>query len=156
MLSHRGVVAWKATVQGDERREIAGIAIALATKAAMQKFLGAGTLDGLRKEIGAPMGIAFDGPDSRRLSYVHSFGIVSELRRRGVATELLRRTLEDVQGRAAERGEQGLKAMALHVPAYNGPAIRSYEHSGFVWVGTIAGFYGGCSGYLYAWYPLEA
>mmetsp|Transcript_63997 Transcript_63997/g.208812 ORF Transcript_63997/g.208812 Transcript_63997/m.208812 type:complete len:125 (+) Transcript_63997:1994-2368(+) len=105
-----------------------------------------------------PRTILFDEPECRSLSYIHSVGVVSELRRRGVAAELLRRSLEDVRSRAAEKGQQGLKAVALHVPDYNVAATRGYEKAGFERVQTIVGAYDDANGrstngYMYAWYP---
>eukprot|EP00445_Apocalathium_hangoei_P008258 CAMPEP_0203881058 /NCGR_PEP_ID=MMETSP0359-20131031/25412_1 /ASSEMBLY_ACC=CAM_ASM_000338 /TAXON_ID=268821 /ORGANISM="Scrippsiella Hangoei, Strain SHTV-5" /LENGTH=371 /DNA_ID=CAMNT_0050800807 /DNA_START=42 /DNA_END=1155 /DNA_ORIENTATION=+ len=157
-LSHEGVVAWKATVAVDGRQEIAGIAITLATKAALEQFVSKASLDGLRQEVMGPRTILFDEPECRSLSYIHSVGVVSELRRRGVAAELLRRSLEDVRSRAAEKGQQGLKAVALHVPDYNVAATRGYEKAGFERVQTIVGAYDDANGrstngYMYAWYP---
>jgi ribosomal protein S18 acetylase RimI-like enzyme len=77
------------------------------------------------------------------LAYVVTLDVHPELRRRGLARELI----AEAERRAA--GE-GAEAILLHVYAGNAAAIAFYESAGYARVERVADFYGsGLHGWLY-------
>jgi len=77
------------------------------------------------------------------LAYVVTLDVHPELRRRGLATELMR----EAERRAAT---QGAEAILLHVSAENGAGIAFYEAAGYRRMELVTDFYAsGRDGWLY-------
>mmetsp|Transcript_3454 Transcript_3454/g.10429 ORF Transcript_3454/g.10429 Transcript_3454/m.10429 type:complete len:236 (-) Transcript_3454:11-718(-) len=78
---------------------------------------------------------AFVSEQCTRVVYVLTLGSGSRYRRRGLASELLKRCME----RAA--AEPGCGCVYLHVITYNAAAIRFYEANGFIRLREIQNYY---------------
>jgi ribosomal protein S18 acetylase RimI-like enzyme len=70
------------------------------------------------------------------VSYILTLGVIDELRRKGVATKLLKETEVVIKERDPECG-----VVFLHVIGYNHAAIWMYEKNGFRWFKTEPNFY---------------
>lgn len=71
-----------------------------------------------------------------RLAYILTLGVADGFRRRGLARELLKRSILHV-----DRNMPHVDAVYLHVVAYNEPAIRLYEAMKFLEVNRFSAFY---------------
>jgi len=141
LLRHPGVLAFKATIPQDETAAPVGIVVALASREAIEEFAGKDTADMLRVDVARPKYIAWDSADGRELGYVLSLGSLGELRRRGLASALLRRAMSALRTAAKPREElfggtggpkdTSLRAVALHLAGYNRVARACYERAGF-------------------------
>lgn len=156
LLADPGVVAIKATLPDDPERMPAGIFVALGTRSAIEKFTSNATVETLRQELTIPRYIPWDNPTRRELGYVLSVGVVGELRKRGVAAELLRQGLERLQSEAPN----GVRAVALDLADYNAAAMRCYEAAGFRKLKEKPEAYSGVgrrtySSFLYGLFPAE-
>jgi RimJ/RimL family protein N-acetyltransferase len=74
-------------------------------------------------------------PPDVRSAYILTLGVVDGYRRRGLARELLRRSIEHYEGDAR------VKLVYLHVIPYNTAAIRLYERNGFERLQELSDFY---------------
>jgi len=85
------------------------------------------------------------------LAYILTLGVVEGFRRKGLARELLKKSIAHVDANYPE-----VQAVYLHVVTYNTPAIELYESLKFVRIGFFSSFYrlhGGLyDSYLYARY----
>jgi ribosomal protein S18 acetylase RimI-like enzyme len=70
----------------------------------------------------------------QRTAYIQTIEVVPEHRRRGIASELLRR----VEGSARAVGAEVIE---LHVDAENAAAIRIYQAQGFLYQGREENYY---------------
>jgi len=70
------------------------------------------------------------------LAYILTLGVCDGFRRRGLARELLRRSLEHVN-----TNMQQVHAVYLHVVTYNEAAIQLYESMKFLRIGHFSAFY---------------
>ncbi|CAE7258321.1 unnamed protein product [Symbiodinium sp. CCMP2592] len=141
LLRHPGVIAFKATIPQDETAAPVGIVVALASREAIEEFAGKDTADMLRVDVARPKYIAWDSAGGRELGYVLSLGSLGELRRRGLASALLRRAMsalrtaakprEELFGGAGGPKDTSLRAVALHLAGYNRVARACYERAGF-------------------------
>ncbi|CAK9116499.1 unnamed protein product [Durusdinium trenchii] len=139
LLSHEGVLAFKATIPQDETQAPVGIIVALATKQAIEELGGEATVDILRSQLTIPKYIPWDSPERRELGYVLSLGTIGELRRRGLGNALLQRALAELRAAAKaspsflgeETKDTALRAVALHLADYNRVARTCYERAGF-------------------------
>lgn len=161
VLSHDGVVALKASFPNDPDALIAGCVIALHSRGAIEQFAGKSTVNTLREELTLPRYIHWDDKERRTLGYIMSVGVISELRRKGIAAELLRRALADMERVAASQETEGLKAVALDLVTYNTAAIKCYEAMGFKKLKERVDAYRGLgrrtySGYFYVREPEDA
>eukprot|EP00439_Symbiodinium_sp_Y106_P046439 s4306_g5.t3 len=89
----------------DETAAPVGIVVALASREAIEEFAGKDTADMLRVDVARPKYIAWDSADGRELGYVLSLGSLGELRRRGLASALLRRAMSALRTAAKPREE---------------------------------------------------
>jgi len=126
LLADPGVMALKAILPGGQCDAAVGVVIALASKSAIQEYTDKGTVDLLRRELTKPRCIPWDTPERRELAYIQSVGVIGELRRRGVAKELLQRSLVELREKSPD-----LRAVALDLASYNQAAMRCYEALGF-------------------------
>ncbi|OLP85254.1 Histone acetyltransferase MCC1 [Symbiodinium microadriaticum] len=76
------------------------------------------------------------GPRTGALAYILTLGVAEAFRRRGLAKELIRRSLEYV-----ERDLPEVQAMYLHVVTYNEAAILLYESCSFLRIEYFPSFY---------------
>ncbi|CAE7749517.1 MCC1 [Symbiodinium sp. CCMP2592] len=76
------------------------------------------------------------GPSTGALAYILTLGVAEAFRRRGLAKELIRRSLEYV-----ERDLPEVQAMYLHVVTYNEAAILLYESCSFLRIEYFPSFY---------------
>lgn len=157
LLGHPGVIAVKAMMRSDATEAAAGAIVVLASRSAIETFTSISTVDDLQRHLTTPRSISWsEEPDTRELAYVISFGVVGELRRRGVASELLRRAMDQVQADAPQQ-----PVVALDLIEYNEAAIQCYERAGFVRVKEKPEAYPGIgrrfySSYLYGYFPRGA
>mmetsp|Transcript_817 Transcript_817/g.1794 ORF Transcript_817/g.1794 Transcript_817/m.1794 type:complete len:322 (-) Transcript_817:111-1076(-) len=70
------------------------------------------------------------------LAYILTLGVVDEFRRRGLAQELLRRSIDHVDKEMPQ-----VKAVYLHVVTYNAAAIQLYESMQFLQLARFHSFY---------------
>jgi ribosomal protein S18 acetylase RimI-like enzyme len=77
-----------------------------------------------------------DGPAVGCLAYILTLGVADGFRRRGLARELLKRSIIHV-----DRSMPYVQAVHLHVVTYNEAAIHLYEAMKFVQVGRFVSFY---------------
>lgn len=87
-----------------------------------------------RRSITEPRGN--HGGGSGSLAYILTLGVADGFRRRGLATELLKRSVEHVDREMAH-----VQAVYLHVVTYNEPAIRLYEGQRFDRIKHFEKFY---------------
>mmetsp|Transcript_33741 Transcript_33741/g.96783 ORF Transcript_33741/g.96783 Transcript_33741/m.96783 type:complete len:322 (-) Transcript_33741:113-1078(-) len=71
-----------------------------------------------------------------RLAYILTLGVTDGFRRRGLAKELLKRSVMHVH-----RNMLHVDAIYLHVVSYNEPAIHLYESSRFMQINKFVAFY---------------
>ncbi|CEL92276.1 unnamed protein product [Vitrella brassicaformis CCMP3155] len=74
--------------------------------------------------------------ETQNLAYILTLGVADEFRRRGLARELILRTLQHYR-----QSEPAIKAIYLHVVTYNKAAIRLYESLQFQQLKHIPEFY---------------
>jgi RimJ/RimL family protein N-acetyltransferase len=74
-------------------------------------------------------------PPDVRSAYILTLGVVDGYRRRGLARELLRRSIEHYEE------DKTVKLVYLHVIPYNIAAIRLYERYGFERLQELSDFY---------------
>merc|ERR1711908_23112 len=72
-----------------------------------------------------PAPLMFGGSPDVRSAYILTLGVVDGYRRRGLANELVRRSIEYY------KEDERVKLIYLHVILYNTAAIRLYERNGF-------------------------
>eukprot|EP00438_Fugacium_kawagutii_P018279 Skav222990 [mRNA] locus=scaffold1827:227767:229841:- [translate_table: standard] len=73
---------------------------------------------------------------SGALAYILTLGVAEHFRRRGLASELIRRSVEHV-----EQQMPNVQAVFLHVVTYNAAAIELYEASEFLRIEYFPRFY---------------
>ena len=61
-----------------------------------------------------------------QVAYILTLGVIDELRKRGIASQLLCQTIKEIQAR-----DTNCSVVALHVIEYNRAAMRLYEKNGF-------------------------
>lgn len=125
LLVDPGVVALKAMLPGQCDVAV-GVVVALASKSAIKEYTDPSTIDVIRNELTKPRCIPWDTDERRELAYIQSVGVIGELRKRGIAKELLQRSLAKLQATSPD-----LRAVALDLASYNQAAIRCYEALGF-------------------------
>merc|ERR1719261_2012032 len=79
---------------------------------------------------------ADSGNNRGALAYILTLGVVEGFRRRGLARELLRRSIQHVDRHMPE-----VQAVYLHVVTYNDAAIQLYESARFVRLERFENFY---------------
>lgn len=70
------------------------------------------------------------------VAYILTLGVIDGFRRRGLAKELLRRSVAHIDGNMPD-----VHAVYLHVVTYNQPAIELYESMEFVRIANFPDFY---------------
>lgn len=104
-------------------------------------ILGLGTLQTDFRSLRFDMPYVLDGPNVEdRVAYIPTLGVIDEYRRKGLASELLRRCINKVRS-CRPAPKQAIDAIYLHVATYNDPAIRLYERTGFVRLHKFTAFY---------------
>ncbi|HWE83639.1 MAG TPA: N-acetyltransferase [Terracidiphilus sp.] len=76
----------------------------------------------------------FDDPDAGRIAYIQTIEVSPDFRRRGIASELLRRAEAFAESAAA-------RLIWLHVESTNDAAIRLYRAHGFTRLGSEPHYY---------------
>lgn len=99
--------------------------------------------------------IAARPPAAGCVAYILTLGIVDGFRRRGLARELLERSIRHVDDHMPH-----VQAVYLHVVTYNDAAIRLYESMNFLRIAHFKQFYflhgSSYDSYLYAYYLHDA
>eukprot|EP00929_Paragymnodinium_shiwhaense_P007964 TRINITY_DN111891_c0_g1_i1.p1 TRINITY_DN111891_c0_g1~~TRINITY_DN111891_c0_g1_i1.p1 ORF type:complete len:354 (-),score=91.15 TRINITY_DN111891_c0_g1_i1:19-1080(-) len=144
LLTHPDVVSIKACLPGDETKAPVGFFQAAGSRAGIEFCTPDSTVQKLRQEVTIKQMVPFDTKDRRELAYILSVGVIYDLRKRGLARELLRRGVDQLKQLAADApGGTGLRYVALDLVDYNKAAMKCYESFGFKRIHEQAEAYAG-------------